>query len=135
MLGYYRKSIKKKKKKIDGTERRTNLTYIYRNTTSSKFAKSIITRLTNKQNLGGTRLIRGYPAVEELTKKSKTATKSTTAPPTVEETSDGNLSSDEEAVKEEERQQMESNEAEDYDNENSEEEVRKIDHLMFVIHG
>lgn len=38
-------------------------------------------------------------------------------------------------VKEEERQQMENNEAEDYDNENSEEEVRNIDHLMFVIHG
>ena len=38
-------------------------------------------------------------------------------------------------IKEDEKQQMEANEAEDYDNENSEEEVRKIDHLMFVIHG
>lgn len=94
--------------------------------------------MTNKQNLGGTRLVRGYPEVEELTKKSKTTTKSTTAMPsntatTVEDISDA--SSDEEPLKEEDRRQLESNEAEDYDNENSEEEVRKIDHLMFVIHG
>lgn len=83
-------------------------------------------------------MIRGYPEVEELTKKSKATTKSAAAATptsTVEETSDGNTSSDEEPLKEEERQHMESNEAEDYDNENSEEEVRKIDHLMFVIHG
>ncbi|CAO3611549.1 unnamed protein product [Mucor hiemalis] len=114
--------------------------WLLTNSTSSKFAKSIITRLTNKQNLGGTRLIRGYPEVEELTKKSK-ATKpkktSVTATNTAtEETDSVSSSSDEEMpVKEEERQQMENNEAEDYDNENSEEEVRKIDHLMFVIHG
>lgn len=107
-----------------------------RNSTSSKFAKSIITRLTNKQNLGGTRLIRGYPEVEELTKKSKAST-TKKASVTVEDLDSGNVSSsDEESpIKEEERQQMEDNEAEDYDNENSEEEVRKIDHLMFVIHG
>lgn len=111
---------------------------LFRNSTSSKFAKSIITRLTNKQNLGGTRLIRGYPAVEEMTKKSKTSStaSSKSAAPTAVDEDKVDSSSDEELnVKEEERQQMEANEAEDYDNENSEEEVRKIDHLMFVIHG
>lgn len=41
-------------------------------------------------------------------------------------------SSDEELPSKEE---LETIEIEDYDNENSEEEVRKIDHLMFVIHG
>lgn len=118
-----------------------------RNSTSSKFAKSIITRLTNKQNLGGTRLVRGYPEVEELTKKSKAPSntaKKAAAGVAVEteeksspDTSAAN-SSDEEStngIKVEERQQMEQNETEDYDNENSEEPVRKIDHLMFVIHG
>ncbi|KAL9537711.1 hypothetical protein MBANPS3_011533 [Mucor bainieri] len=116
-----------------------NHAWLLSNSTSSKFAKSIITRLTNKQNLGGTRLIRGYPAVEEMTKKSKTSSKSTTAaaaPIAVDEDKVADTSSDDELnVKEEEKQQMEANEAEDYDNENSEEEVRKIDHLMFVIHG
>ncbi|KAL0146365.1 DDHD domain-containing protein [Mucor lusitanicus] len=117
-----------------------NHAWLLSNSTSSKFAKSIITRLTNKQNLGGTRLIRGYPAVEEMTKKSKTSstTSSKSAAPTAvdEDKAAVDSSSDEELnVKEEEKQQMEANEAEDYDNENSEEEVRKIDHLMFVIHG
>ncbi|KAI8372006.1 hypothetical protein EDC96DRAFT_439127, partial [Choanephora cucurbitarum] len=99
--------------------------WLLSNSTSSKFAKSIITRLTNKQNLGGTRLVRGYPAVEELTKKSKKAPATApTAPAEEEEKS--------EPTEEDQQEQIE---AEDYDNENSEEEVRKIDHLMFVIHG
>ncbi|KAG1150853.1 hypothetical protein G6F37_001601 [Rhizopus arrhizus] len=87
--------------------------------TSSKFAKSIITRLTNKQNLGGTRLIRGYPEVEEMTKKSKNTAKQATG--------------DKESDNEEEQQEIQ--EAEEYLNDDSEEEVRKVDHLMFVIHG
>ncbi|KAI8080257.1 uncharacterized protein B0P05DRAFT_579157 [Gilbertella persicaria] len=89
--------------------------WLLSNSASSKFAKSIITRLTNKQNLGGTRLVRGYAAVEEMTKKSKPKP---TVPTTEDEKSD--TSEDEQVM-------------EDYDN--SEEEVRKIDHLMFVIHG
>lgn len=73
-----------------------------------------------------------------MTKKSKTSStaSSKSAAPTAVDEDKVDSSSDEELnVKEEERQQMEANEAEDYDNENSEEEVRKIDHLMFVIHG
>lgn len=75
--------------------------------------------MTNKQNLGGTRLIRGYPEVEEMTKKSKNTAKQATG--------------DKESDNEEEQQEMQ--EAEEYLNDDSEEEVRKIDHLMFVIHG
>lgn len=33
------------------------------------------------------------------------------------------------------KEELENIQIDDYDNENSEEEVRKIDHLMFVIHG
>ncbi|KAI9271054.1 DDHD domain-containing protein [Helicostylum pulchrum] len=110
--------------------------WLLSNSASSKFAKSIITRLTNKTNLGGTRLVRGYPEVEELTKKSKVAPKKVQVEDADGLTSSSSSSSDEETVlKEEEKQQLETNEIEDYDNENSEEEVRKIDHLMFVIHG
>lgn len=108
---------------------------INRNSASSKFAKSIITRLTNKQNLGGTRLVRGYPEVEELTKKSKVAPKKVPVEDADGLTSSSSSSDEETILKEEEKQQLETSEIEDYDNENSEEEVRKIDHLMFVIHG
>ncbi|KAI7892956.1 DDHD domain-containing protein [Mucor mucedo] len=106
-----------------------NHAWLLSNSTSSKFAKSIITRLTNKQNLGGTRLIRGYPQVEELTLKQKSVP---IKKPAVEEVEldSGTCSSDEE-VKEE----LENIQIDDYENEDSEEEVRKIDHLMFVIHG
>ncbi|KAI9247727.1 DDHD domain-containing protein [Sporodiniella umbellata] len=99
-----------------------NQAWLFSNSTSSKFAKSIITRLTNKQNLGGTRVLRGYPEVEEMTKKSKNTTK-----PAVEDK--------ESDAEEEQPQDQEFQEAEDYLNQNSEEEVRKIDHIMFVIHG
>ncbi|CEG81334.1 hypothetical protein RMATCC62417_15549 [Rhizopus microsporus] len=97
-----------------------NQAWLFSNSTSSKFAKSIITRLTNKQNLGGTRLIRGYPEVEEITKKSKSTAKQVTE-------------DNKELDNEEEQQELQ--EAEDYANEDSEGEVRNIDHLMFVIHG
>jgi TATA-binding protein-associated factor Taf7 len=74
--------------------------------------------------LGGTRVLRGYPAVEEQSKKTKT---------TKAQVEEKNESSDEES-KNDEQQQMEQNE-EDYSNEESEGEVRKIDHLVFVVHG
>ncbi|KAI8140561.1 DDHD domain-containing protein [Fennellomyces sp. T-0311] len=102
-----------------------NTAWLLYNTAGSKIAKSIITRLTNRSNLGGTRLLRGYPEVE---KQSKTKTAS--SPKTVEQ---------EKAVKEDERNVEDitatQEEMEGYDNENSEEEVRPIDHLIFVIHG
>lgn len=66
-------------------------------------------------------MVRGYPEVEEMTKKSKN-TKQTTE-------------DKESDTEEEQQQQQEFQEAEDYLNQDSEEEVRKIDHVMFVIHG
>ncbi|KAI8985203.1 DDHD domain-containing protein [Pilobolus umbonatus] len=102
--------------------------WLLSNTTSSKFAKSIITRLTNKHNLGGIRLVRGYPEVEELTKKSKNT-------PKVVDEDKKEENQEEDVQTEEEKHTMEQIEAHDYENEESEGEVRKIDHLMFVIHG
>ena len=97
----------------------------YSNTAGSKIAKSIITRLTNRSNLGGTRLLRGYPEVE---KQSKTKTAS--SPKAVEH---------ERSIKEDEQSEEQLaatlEEMEGYDNEDSEEEVRSTDHLIFVIHG
>lgn len=74
-------------------------------------------------------MIRGYPQVEELTLKQKSVPNKKTTVEEVEPDS-GTCSSDEE-VKEE----LENIQIDDYENEDSEEEVRKIDHLMFVIHG
>lgn len=74
-------------------------------------------------------MLRGYPEVE---KQSKTKTSST--PKTVENDKkhddvDGNES------RAMDNETMAQQETEDYENEQSEEEVRKIDHLVFVIHG
>ncbi|KAG0175291.1 hypothetical protein DFQ28_008238, partial [Apophysomyces sp. BC1034] len=106
-----------------------NSAWLLYNTASSKIAKTIITRLTNKQNLGGTRLIRGYPEVEKETKPKPTPASSPSDKTDIEMEHIGENS---EQTKEE---VMASQEEEDYQNENSEEEVRKIDHLVFVIHG
>ncbi|KAI9498558.1 DDHD domain-containing protein [Zychaea mexicana] len=103
----------------------TNTAWLLYNTAGSKIAKSIITRLTNRSNLGGTRLLRGYPEVEKQS-KPKTAN----SPKTMEQ---------EKAGKENERSiddiTMAQEQVEGYDNEDSEEEMRPIDHLIFVIHG
>lgn len=100
------------------------------NTAGSKIAKSIITRLTNRSNLGGTRLLRGYPEVEKQS-KSKATTHSPKQP--------GAAAQQERGMKPDEKlandMTMAEQEMEDYDNEDSEEEVRSIDHLVFVIHG
>lgn len=82
--------------------------------------------------MGGTRLIRGYPEVEELTKKSKVIPKKAPVEDIELDSGTCSSSSDEELPLKEE---LENIEIQDYDNQNSEEEVRKIDHLMFVIHG
>lgn len=86
-----------------------------RNSTSSKLAKTIITRLTNKQNLGGTRLIRGYAEVQKQLTRSPS---STPAPPP------GDTSSSE---SEEEELVQDTMESTDF--------VRKIDHLVLVVPG
>ncbi|KAJ8652448.1 hypothetical protein O0I10_011915 [Lichtheimia ornata] len=108
----------------------TNTAWLLYNTAGSKIAKSIITRLTNRSNLGGTRLLRGYPEVEKQS-KSKATTHSPKQP--------GAAAQQERGMKPDEKlandMTMAEQEMEDYDNEDSEEEVRSIDHLVFVIHG
>ncbi|KAF7727293.1 hypothetical protein EC973_007809 [Apophysomyces ossiformis] len=101
---------------------------------SSKIAKSIITRLTNKNNLGGTRLIRGYPEVEKQQTKSK-PTASTGSPKMVDSEKRQNMEKESDIDNVEVEETQSEIEIEDYDDGASEEEVRRIDHLVFVIHG
>jgi hypothetical protein len=105
-------------------------------------------KLTNNQNLGGTKLIRGYQEVEKETKTKKEA--ELKAKEKKEEVSDqddneprisldtGDLSRkivSPEKKKEMDEIELTKQQAEDYDNEESEEEVRNIDQVIFVIHG
>jgi hypothetical protein len=115
--------------------------------------------LTNNQNLGGTKLIRGYQEVEKETKKKREADankkqeekkeeeKSTLdkiLPTTTEDVPRGSLDTGDlsrkknispQNKKELDDFEMTKQQAEDYDNEESEEEVRNIDQVIFVIHG
>ncbi|KAI8338230.1 DDHD domain-containing protein [Chlamydoabsidia padenii] len=116
--------------------------WLLSNSASSKIAKSIITRLTNKQNMGGTRLIRGYSEVEKQRQSSKT-TKATTIssspkPPLVTTTLDdkgGLVASSMEG--ESDRSTIPTQETTDeYHAElDEDDEIRKIDHLVFAVHG
>lgn len=103
--------------------------FLCSNTTGSKIAKTIITRLTNRSNLGGTRLLRGYPEVEKQSKTKSSSTPKTT------ESDKKNDDVDVADTRNVDSETMAQQETEDYENEQSEEEVRKIDHLVFVIHG
>lgn len=126
-----------------------------------------MTKLTNNQNLGGSKLIRGYQEVEKEAKKKKEAdakqeadkkkeeNKETAQSPTKQETdTEGDSTEDTPRVsidtgdlsrknrnispqkkKELDDIEMTKQQAEDYDNEESEEEVRNIDQIIFVIHG
>ncbi|KAG0186029.1 hypothetical protein DFQ28_008421 [Apophysomyces sp. BC1034] len=111
-----------------------NTAWLLSNSASSKIAKSIITRLTNKNNLGGTRLVRGYPEVENQQSKSK-PTVSSGSPKMAESEKKQTVEKDGDMDNTEVEEDIAQLEAEDYDNRESEEEVRKIDHLVFVIHG
>lgn len=142
---------------------------MYSDTPSAKIAKSFLTKLTNNQNLGGTKLIRGYQEVERETKKKKEADAKKTAaaagttdekkkeeeekdkkvlPTTnVEESKaprvsldTGDLSRKDRDISPQKKKELDDIEmtkqqAEDYDNEESEEEVRNVDQIIFVIHG
>ncbi|OZJ06976.1 hypothetical protein BZG36_00059 [Bifiguratus adelaidae] len=107
---------------------------------SSKISKQIYTRLT-KNNLGGTRLIRGYPDVERITASTAftarfTSTSADKKGPEKKDTSrnDSDLPT-EDATKEEDESSDIRREVEDYANEDSEEDARPIKHLIFCIHG
>lgn len=107
-------------------------------TASSKIAKSIITKLTNAQNLGGTRLLRGYFEVEKQQgekqpKKATAGSKSTEGDHHHHHHHRGREVdlADQEGTDEEITQQY----TDDYENEKSEGENRKIDHVIFAVHG
>lgn len=83
--------------------------------------------------------MRGYPEVERQSKSKKpttTETKSATAPGSTEDAT-ATAAAAERGMEEkpDDPAMIEQQEAEDYDNEKSEEEVRNVDHIVFVIHG
>ncbi|KAI9499448.1 DDHD domain-containing protein [Zychaea mexicana] len=114
----------------------TDTAWLLSNSTSSKLAKSIITRLTNKQNLGGTRLVRGYRAVDEQLrgiKKGKptataTATKTQAATENDSEAQDDAIYLDTSTSESDNEEELKATE-DDGDGE------RRIDHLVFVVPG
>ncbi|CAO3614214.1 unnamed protein product [Cunninghamella blakesleeana] len=116
----------------------SNTAWLLSNSASSKIAKSIITRLTSRQNLGGVRLIRGYSEVEKQ-KQSKTKTATTTTSP---KNDDKNNSSDNlydgDIATGSSTPPLDDDQPGIIDNDTTddeEEEIRKIDHIVFAIHG
>ncbi|CAG8462337.1 9347_t:CDS:10 [Ambispora gerdemannii] len=96
---------------------------------TGKLAKTFYAKVTMGVNLGGTRLLRGYQEVEIFESKSlgEPERKKREDPEKEREndlTKDKQLEVDPETVQ-----------TEDYDNEESEEDERTIDHLILVIHG
>lgn len=133
---------------------------MYSDTAPAKIAKSFLEKLTNNQNLGGIKLLRGYNEVEKETAAKKEQDVKKDAKTTPDEAADANkklhldlqdqqqprLSTDSaggdlsrnmspQNKKELEEKEMIQQRAEDYDNEDSEEDVRNIDQIVFVIHG
>lgn len=127
---------------------------IHSDTAPAKIAKSFLEKLTNNQNLGGVKLLRGYNEVEkETAKKEQEVKKDAKAPDEADvnrklhldleddkprlSTDSGDLSRgiSPQKKKELEEKEMIQQRAEDYDNEDSEEDVRNIDQIVFVIHG
>lgn len=125
--GFYRKvyqSILSRR----GTHQTTSY---YRNSTSSKLAKSIITRLTNKQNLGGTRLVRGYQATTDRQLRGSKSSPSLSTLRKAAEEQDGESIHDDDAICIEAPAADDTIKVGDEDGE----EPRQIDHLVFVIPG
>lgn len=112
-------------------------------TTGAKIAKNLLTKLTNNQILGGKRLIRGYREVMIETKKQneekEEADKKKQTIKSENEPKEDNLHTpppnDPKKREELDKENMIKQEAEDYENEESEGDLRAIDHLVFVIHG
>ncbi|CAO3638528.1 unnamed protein product [Cunninghamella echinulata] len=121
-----------------------NTAWLLSNSASSKIAKSIITRLTNKQNLGGVRLIRGFSEVEKQQRQSKPKT-ATPSPKTNDEKILSSESLNDIDLRATTRSptpthpDLEDDQPgivdDDTTTDDEEEEVRKIDHIIFAIHG
>ncbi|KAG2231733.1 hypothetical protein INT48_003588, partial [Thamnidium elegans] len=138
--------------------------WLLHDTPSAIIAKNILTKITNNQNLGGTKLIRGYLEVErEKRKKTEEGKKTETVETIQPSKKQKEVDAKSKVVPEEENEERKSldtgdlsrkargisplkkkelddiemtkQQAEDYDNEESEEELRNIDQVIFVIHG
>ncbi|KAG1466118.1 hypothetical protein G6F56_004752 [Rhizopus delemar] len=107
-------------------------------TPGANIAKNFLEVLTNHQILGGKRLIRGY---REVNKEKKQADKKNEVKEKDGNKEESSLQEEFETVKNPQKRrelndkQMIEQEAEDYENEESEEDVRCVDHIVFVIHG
>ena len=100
---------------------------MFRNSTSSKLAKSIITRLTNKQNLGGIRLIRGYHSVDQQLHGVGKEKMSKSQPTDNSESQDDAIDLD--------TSTSESDNEDELDDGTDSSGDRRIDHLVFVVPG
>jgi hypothetical protein len=164
--GYYSKLLV-----LNKEHRSTYKQHTCSDTTGAKIAKSFFTKISNNQNLGGTKMLRGYQEVERETKKKDEAEEAKEKTAALQsKTEDGEENKEEKAAmnkkihqeleedkprlstdsgdlskklraispqkkKELEEKEMIKRQAEDYDNEDSEEEIRNIDQIVFVIHG
>ncbi|KAI8368473.1 DDHD domain-containing protein [Blakeslea trispora] len=117
---------------------------INRDTTGGKIARSFFTTITNNQNLGGIKLLRGHQEVKNESKKNKEENNVDQKSLKEDTTSDNKVQSDHtdqtRDISTDRQKLTEQNEytkrlAEDYENEKSEEEMREIDQVVLVIHG
>ncbi|KAJ3328982.1 hypothetical protein HDU76_008890 [Blyttiomyces sp. JEL0837] len=118
---------------------------------SSKVARVVMAQITRGENQGGTRVVRGWGDVEALLKKGKPKDKdkekdkekrrslnSETTPVTLNadgtpNQSDTNLAADGKITADQLQKLQERHEMEDYND--TEDQERPINHLIFVIHG
>ncbi|CAG8469696.1 1840_t:CDS:10 [Acaulospora colombiana] len=100
---------------------------------TGRFTKTLFSTLTNNVNLGGIRLVRGYNEVKKYTSQNQKdgGEKKKKEELDIEIRS---VAASDDQVKERDIKQ-EFIESQDYENEESEEEERAIDHLILVIHG
>jgi hypothetical protein len=127
----------------------SNHSALYSNSASSKIAKSIITRLTNKQNMGGTRLIRGSSEVEKQRQSTKATTTKQPVPSSSPKPANGQdekmatslLSATTTSMDSDLSQQRSTTPTphevteEEPSEQDEDDEIRKIDHLVFAVHG
>lgn len=112
---------------------------------TSKLTRTLMTKLTNGENLGGTKLLRGYPEVLRTTSKAKKAVdqkKKVASKPDLDiKEKPVDVSATERMTKDVEpetlRKLQEREQVEDYvdDDDPLGSPDRKLDHLVFVIHG
>ncbi|CAG8683263.1 5718_t:CDS:10 [Dentiscutata erythropus] len=99
---------------------------------TGRLTKTFFSTITNNENLGGTRLIRGYNEVIKYTFQKPNADTEKKKKDEASETVARNISTLNEQQSDIKQEAVET---QDYENEESECEERVIDHLILVIHG